>query len=45
MSFRCGHCKQLTPQFEKAAKQLKESEPPVVLGKVDATVETELATK
>lgn len=41
----CGHCKQLTPQFEKAAKQLKESEPPVVLGKVDATVETELATK
>jgi len=41
----CGHCKQLTPEFEKAAKELKEADPPVALAKVDATVETDLGTR
>jgi len=36
----CGHCKKLEPEWNIAATKLKGQ---VKLGKVDATVETELA--
>ena len=39
----CGHCKTLEPQYVKAAKMLKEKAPGVILAKVDATKESELA--
>lgn len=38
----CGHCKNLAPEWETAAKELKGS---VKLGAVDATVHTSLASK
>ena len=33
----CGHCKQLLPKYEEAAKKLKTKNPKIVLAKMDAT--------
>jgi protein disulfide isomerase family A protein 3 len=34
---RCGHCKRIKPEFEKAAGLLLANDPPVHLAKIDCT--------
>lgn len=41
----CGHCKQLTPDYEKAARQLWDSTPRVRLAKIDATKHSDVAAR
>lgn len=41
----CGHCQTLAPEYAKAALRLAETHPNVVLAKVDATEESELAER
>lgn len=41
----CGHCKAMAGDYISAAKKLKEKGYEVTLGEVDATVESELASK
>ncbi|XP_050055790.1 protein disulfide-isomerase-like [Aphis gossypii] len=43
MHHGCGHCKQLAPEYASAAQHLAENELSVKLGKVDATIERDLA--
>ncbi|XP_071054309.1 protein disulfide-isomerase A3-like [Onthophagus taurus] len=41
----CGHCKQLKPQYEKAAQELSTHDPAIVLAKVDCTSDGEIICK
>ena len=44
LNVRCGHCKKMLPEFEKAAQELKKSPLGAIpLAKVDATVEVNIA--
>lgn len=40
-----GHCKKLAPEYAGAAKILAEQDPPLPLGKVDATEQKVLAER
>jgi protein disulfide-isomerase A1 len=41
----CGHCKKLEPEYSGAAEVLAASDPPVPLGKVDATENKKVAER
>ncbi len=37
---RCQHCQRLSPIYERAAKELARRTPPILLAKVDLSLET-----
>ncbi len=41
----CGHCKTFAPEYEKAAKMVKEQNKDYILAELDATVHTKAAGK
>jgi len=41
----CGHCKQLKPEYAKAAAELSATHPEVLIAKVDATEQESLASR
>eukprot|EP01090_Pellita_catalonica_P018352 TRINITY_DN5898_c0_g1_i1.p1 TRINITY_DN5898_c0_g1~~TRINITY_DN5898_c0_g1_i1.p1 ORF type:complete len:463 (+),score=100.45 TRINITY_DN5898_c0_g1_i1:3-1391(+) len=41
----CGHCKNLEPEYEAASEILKNDDPAIILAKVDATEERDLAER
>eukprot|EP00879_Flechtneria_rotunda_P002799 GHRR01003008.1.p1 GENE.GHRR01003008.1~~GHRR01003008.1.p1 ORF type:complete len:358 (+),score=133.02 GHRR01003008.1:179-1252(+) len=41
----CGHCQKLKPEYAKAATAVKSYDDKIVVGKVDATVESDLGQK
>ena len=40
-----GHCKKLAPEYSAAALKLANNDPPIPLGKVDATEQKAIAEK
>jgi protein disulfide isomerase len=41
----CGHCKSFAPEYEKAAKQIKQDGKPYILANLDATAHKKSAEK
>lgn len=41
----CGHCKKLAPEYSKAAKRLKNHDPPIHIAKLDADANKNLTEK
>lgn len=42
---RCGHCKRLAPEYEKAATALAGDDPPIPLAKVDCPANSGLCSR
>jgi protein disulfide-isomerase A4 len=45
VNFYSGHCKQLAPEYAKAAQKLAQNNPPYYIAKVDATEQKQLAER